>query len=60
MRESAILGILGATTLGYYVDAAISELRFDVADRRLVCAHRYPVAPAPPGATNLEAGDEEV
>jgi phosphonate transport system permease protein len=30
-RESAIFGILGITTLGYYVDAAISELRFDVA-----------------------------
>ena len=31
LRESAILGILGVTTLGYYVDAAISELRIDVA-----------------------------
>lgn len=31
VRESAIFGILGVTTLGYYVDAAISELRFDVA-----------------------------
>ena len=31
MRESAIFGILGVATLGYYVDAAISELRFDVA-----------------------------
>jgi phosphonate transport system permease protein len=30
VRESAIFGILGVTTLGYYVDAAISELRFDV------------------------------
>jgi phosphonate transport system permease protein len=30
-RESAIFGILGVGTLGYYVDAAISELRFDVA-----------------------------
>src|SRR5262245_49513259 len=30
-RESAIFGILGVATLGYYVDAAISELRFDVA-----------------------------
>lgn len=31
LRESAILGILGVATLGYYVDAAISELRLDVA-----------------------------
>ena len=29
VRESAIFGILGVWTLGYYVDAAISELRFD-------------------------------
>ena len=31
MRESAIFGILGVATLGYFVDAAISELRLDVA-----------------------------
>ena len=31
LRESAIFGILGVTTLGFYVDAAISELRIDVA-----------------------------
>jgi len=31
LRESAIFGILGVVTLGYYVDAAISEIRFDVA-----------------------------
>jgi len=31
LRESAIFGILGVRTLGYYVDAAISELRLDVA-----------------------------
>jgi phosphonate transport system permease protein len=31
VRESAIFGILGVTTLGYYVDAAISELRLDTA-----------------------------
>ena len=29
MRETAILGILGITTLGYYVDAAFAEFRFD-------------------------------
>ena len=29
MRETAILGILGITTLGFYVDSAIPELRFD-------------------------------
>jgi phosphonate transport system permease protein len=31
VRESAIFGILGVATLGYHVDAAFSELRFDVA-----------------------------
>ena len=31
VRESAIFGILGVPTLGYYVDGAISELRLDVA-----------------------------
>lgn len=31
LRESAIFGILGIKTLGYYVDAAISEFRLDVA-----------------------------
>ena len=31
LRESAIFGILGVRTLGYNVDAAISELRLDVA-----------------------------
>jgi len=29
MRETAILGILGITTLGFYVDSAFSELRID-------------------------------
>jgi len=29
MRETAILGILGITTLGFYVDSAINEFRFD-------------------------------
>jgi len=29
MRETAILGILGVATLGFYVDSAFSELRFD-------------------------------
>ncbi|MDN3518970.1 ABC transporter permease [Aquisalimonas lutea] len=29
MRETAILGMLGITTLGFYVDSAISEIRFD-------------------------------
>jgi len=29
MRESAILGILGVTTLGFYVDSAFAEIRFD-------------------------------
>jgi phosphonate transport system permease protein len=31
IRESAIFGILGVATLGFHVDGAISELRFDVA-----------------------------
>jgi phosphonate transport system permease protein len=31
LRESAIFGILGIGTLGYYIDAAISEFRLDVA-----------------------------
>ncbi|MEE4252266.1 MAG: ABC transporter permease [Alcanivoracaceae bacterium] len=29
MRETAILGILGITTLGFYIDSAFSELRID-------------------------------
>lgn len=29
MRETAILGILGVATLGFYVDSAFAELRFD-------------------------------
>jgi len=29
LRETAILGILGIATLGFYVDAAIQDLRFD-------------------------------
>ncbi|WP_298443906.1 ABC transporter permease [uncultured Ferrimonas sp.] len=28
-RETAILGVLGITTLGFYVDSAFEELRFD-------------------------------
>ncbi|MCG8643728.1 MAG: hypothetical protein MI862_28660 [Desulfobacterales bacterium] len=31
MRESAILGILGITTLGYYIDNAISNDHLDTA-----------------------------
>ena len=31
LRESAIFGILGVATLGFYVDGAIAELRLDVA-----------------------------
>ena len=31
LRESAIFGILGVRTLGYYVDASLSELRLDEA-----------------------------
>ena len=28
-RETAILGILGISTLGFYIDSAIQELRMD-------------------------------
>jgi len=31
VRESAIFGILGVLTLGYFIDAAIAELRLDAA-----------------------------
>ena len=31
MRESAILGILGVTTLGFYIDSAIAEDKLDQA-----------------------------
>ena len=31
VRESAVFGILGVATLGFHVDGAIAELRFDVA-----------------------------
>lgn len=31
MRETAILGILGIMTLGFYVDSAIQQIRFDQA-----------------------------
>lgn len=31
MRESAILGILGIATLGFYIDSSIQELHFDKA-----------------------------
>ncbi len=31
VRESAIFGILGVGTLGFHIDGAISELRFDIA-----------------------------
>jgi phosphonate transport system permease protein len=31
IRESAIFGVLGVKTLGYHVDAAVSELRLDAA-----------------------------
>ena len=29
MRETAILGILGIATLGFYIDNAFADLRFD-------------------------------
>jgi phosphonate transport system permease protein len=38
LRESAIFGMLGVRTLGYYVDGAISELRLDAAVVLIVAA----------------------
>ena len=29
IRESAILGILGITTLGFYIDSAFEDIRYD-------------------------------
>lgn len=29
MRETAILGVLGITTLGFYIDLAFEDMRFD-------------------------------
>ena len=29
MRETAILGILGIATLGFHIDSAFADLRFD-------------------------------
>lgn len=29
MRASAILGILGLTTLGFYIDSAFEDIRYD-------------------------------
>ena len=29
MRETAILGILGIATLGFFIDSAFADLRFD-------------------------------
>ena len=29
MRETAILGILGIATLGFYVDSALADIRLD-------------------------------
>lgn len=38
MRESAILGLLGVTTLGFYVDSAFEEIRYDKAFLLVVVA----------------------
>lgn len=38
MRETAILGILGIHTLGFFVDSAIQEIRFDVAMLLIISA----------------------
>ena len=44
LRESAIFGILGIATLGYYIDAAISEFRLDVAMVLLIATALLSVA----------------
>ena len=31
LRETAILGILGISTLGFYIDSAIQDIRLDIA-----------------------------
>jgi phosphonate transport system permease protein len=38
LRESAIIGILGITTLGFYVDSAFEDIRFDRAAFLIVIA----------------------
>jgi len=44
MRVTAILGILGIATLGYYVDSAFAELRFDRAIFRIGVTAFLPIA----------------
>jgi len=38
VRETAILGILGIHTLGFFVDSAMQEIRFDTALVLILCA----------------------
>ena len=38
MRETAILGMLGIGTLGFYIDSAFEEFRFDRALLLILCA----------------------
>lgn len=38
MRETAILGMLGIGTLGFYIDSAFEEFRFDRAILLILCA----------------------
>ena len=37
MRESAILGLLGIYTLGFYIDSAISDDQLDKASSTYSC-----------------------
>ena len=66
LRESAIFGILGVATLGYYVDAAISEFRLDVAvvlilrDRAPVDDGRRLLARPAPAAADRHHADAAV
>ncbi len=41
---SAVLGILGVTTLGFYVDGAIAELRLDMAVMLITATGAVPMA----------------
>jgi hypothetical protein len=60
VRESAIFGILGVATLGYFIDAAITELRLDTAmvliagDGPAVARHRRAVTVPAPAAADRE------
>ncbi len=55
LRESAIFGILGVATLGFYVDSAIAELRLDVAAVLILATALLAVASMPRPARSAGA-----